>query len=174
MKAPNNLLETTFENLAIYDPLTMQNDDITESPGIYFWFNRHLWKTKKKIKIEYIGKAVASGGLKRRIMKEHLRPGFLQPASKPLSKKEKFQRENPIFDDKRGDCTDRSSLRRTIGEKEKLKADQTVPFIKKNFLLKVMLLSAAVDSDRNAMKSKIEKLESDYIRYYNPTYNQKA
>jgi len=168
-------VEETIENLTIYDPMTIFEDDIPESPGIYFWFNRRLWVSEKKIKMEYIGKAVSSKGLKGRIIREHLRPDFLQPISKPLSKEDRFQRENPIFVKGKGYCTDRSSLRRSIGEIEKKKADQTVTFIKENFLLKIMPFPKSVESERERMKSRIQKKESEYIRYYHPTtYNKKA
>ena len=135
---------------------------LTVKKGIYFWFN------KGDDTLVYIGIALGVGGLRKRIVGQHLNPKYLEFRPDKQSEKDKYQLEHPIRRlSKNGGVArcgiDKSAFRKAIGRKLKLKPGvDTVNYILENLYLKVF-----ESEDINFVKA----LEVELINKYEPLFN---
>ena len=99
---------------------TQATTALSNKKGIYFWFS------KETDRLVYIGIALGVGGLKRRIVSQHLNPAYLEYRPEKHTTKDKFQSEHSINrkskDGKTTQCgIDKSAFRKSIGRKLELK-----------------------------------------------------
>jgi len=138
------------------------NTAISKSRGIYFWFD------KENDQLVYIGIAVGMGGLKKRIVSQHLNPKYLEYRTEKHTSKDKFQLEYAIesLSKKGGNIRkgiDKSAFRKSIGRKLLLKAgNETVNYILDNLYLKI---NKSEDIDD------IKAIEKELIGIYQPKFN---
>ena len=89
---------------------------LTNKRGIYFWCD------KNDNIIVYIGIAVGAGGLKKRVVQQHLSPKYLEYRSEKHTLKDEFQLEFavPRVSKKTGETMygiDKSAFRKSIGRR---------------------------------------------------------
>ncbi|MBI4826371.1 MAG: hypothetical protein HY807_08120 [Nitrospirae bacterium] len=130
--------------------------------GIYFWFS------KDTDNLIYIGIALGAGGLKKRIVSQHLNPAYLEFRPEKHTEKDRFQLEHAIHRISKDEKNvrygiDKSAFRKSIGRKLKLKPGiETVTYIMKNLYLKVF------ESENISI---VRALEIDLIKKYEPVFN---
>ena len=135
---------------------------LTNKKGIYFWL------TKETDRIVYIGVALGVGGLRRRIINQHLNPSYIEYRLQKHTEKDNFQLEHAIHrvskDTKHIQYgIDKSSFRKSLGRKLKLKPGQyTVNYIIENLYLKVFE-SEVIDE--------LKTCEVELIQKYAPEFN---
>lgn len=135
---------------------------LSNKKGIYFWF------TKDANRLVYVGIALGAGGLRKRIVSQHLNPAYLEFRPEKHTDKDWFQSENAINRKSRDGKTircgiDKSAFRKSIGRKLKLKPGMyTVQYITENLYLKVF-----ESNDLNSVKA----CEIELIKKYNPEFN---
>jgi hypothetical protein len=136
--------------------------ELSGKRGIYFWF------TNDTDTLVYIGVALGSGGLKRRVVSQHLNSAYLEFRSHKQSEKDKFQLQHAVCRTSKDGKTlhygiDKSAFRKSIGRKLNLKpGDETVQYILQNLYLKVF---------ESENVSAIKKLEVSLIKKYEPLFN---
>jgi hypothetical protein len=135
---------------------------LSANKGIYFWFN------KDSNCLVYVGIAIGKGGLRRRILNQHLNPKYLEFRSEKHSSKDEFQLSNSIKRVNKKNATiqigiDKSAFRKSIGRKLHLSpGDETVQYMYDNFYIKIFE-SEDVDS--------IKEMEIRIIIEYEPLFN---
>ena len=135
---------------------------LTSTRGIYFWFN------KETDELVYIGVAIGTGGLKKRIISQHLNPSYLEYRPEKHTSKDKFQLQHSVYrinkDEKlMRQGIDKSSFRKSIGRKLELKpGNETVRYIIENLYLKV---------HESESVSFIKEAEIALIKKYQPIFN---
>ncbi len=113
------------------------SDLLTNKRGIYFWID------KNDNTLVYIGIAVGAGGLKKRVVQQHLSPKYLEYRSEKHTSKDEFQLKFaiPRVSKKTGETKygiDKSAFRKSIGRMLQLKpGHETVNYIKANLMLEV-------------------------------------
>ena len=150
-----------LSSLSVIDPQDASNA-IPKNRGIYFWFDN------KNDQLVYIGIAVGMGGLKKRIVSQHLNAKYLEYRSEKHTSKDQFQLKYAIerLSKKDGSIRkgiDKSAFRKSIGRKLSLKpGNETVSYIIDNLYLKIHQ-SEEVDY--------IKALEKKLIGMYQPKFN---
>jgi len=130
--------------------------------GIYFWFD------KDTDHLVYIGVALGAGGLKKRVVSQHLNPAYLEFRCEKHTEKDKFQLAHAIPRMRKDGITvrhgiDKSAFRKSIGRKLKLKPwMDTVAYIVQNLYLRIF-------ESENISTVKI--LEVELIKKYSPVFN---
>lgn len=135
---------------------------LTNKRGIYFWID------KNDNSLVYIGIAVGVGGLKKRIIQQHLRVKYLEYRAEKHTSKDEFQLKFAIprvskrtRDTKYG--IDKSAFRKSIGRMLQLKpGDETVNYIKTRLILQVF------ESEGIEL---IKNMEKRLIAQYQPKFN---
>jgi|TARA_B100000315_G_C14351682_1_gene484306 hypothetical protein len=141
---------------------------ISKNRGIYFWFDR------KTDSLVYIGIAVGVGGLRRRIVSQHLNPKYLEYRTIKHTEKDHFQLSNAVKRLSKDNKTvrkgiDKSAFRKSIGRMLKLKpGNETVEYIVNNLYVKTH-----ESEDITAIKLLEEKLISEYQPKFNTTHKHK-
>jgi hypothetical protein len=137
-------------------------DFLSSKKGIYFWFD------KNTDALVYIGIALGTGGLKRRIISQHLNPAYLEFRHEKHTKKDQFQLENAIQRVRKGGNTsqkgiDKSAFRKSIGRKLKLKPGlETASYILENLYLKIF---------ESEITNDVRSLEIELIKKHEPIFN---
>lgn len=140
---------------------------LTNKKGIYFWFD------KSENVIVYIGIATGVGGLKKRIIQQHLSPKYLEYRAEKHTLKDVFQLKFaiPRVSKKTGDTKygiDKSAFRKSIGRLLQLKpGDETVNYIRANLRLEVY-----ESEDVELIKSMEKKLIEKNQPKFNSTYRK--
>ena len=135
---------------------------LTPKTGIYFWFN------KETNELVYIGIAVGVGGLKKRIVSQHLNPTYLEYRPQKHTGRDKFQLKHSISRASKDKKTmrqgiDKSAFRKSIGRKIELKPGaETVKYIIDNLYLKIY------ESENISL---IKEIEVALIKKYEPIFN---
>jgi hypothetical protein len=135
---------------------------LSEKRGIYFWF------TNDTDTLVYIGVALGSGGLKKRILSQHLNSSYLEFRPQKQSEKDKFQLQHAVRRMSKDGKTqrygiDKSAFRKSIGRKKNLKpGEETVQYIMHNLYLKVF-----ESEDISAIKD----MEISLIKKHEPLFN---
>jgi hypothetical protein len=135
---------------------------LTENKGIYFWF------TKDTDTLVYIGVALGAGGLKKRLISQHLNEKYLEYRSTKHTEKDKFQLQYAYKKKSKDGKTiqlgiDKSSFRKSIGRKLKLKpGSDTVQYILCNLYIRIF---------ESEDISKLRELEVTLIKRYSPQFN---
>jgi hypothetical protein len=133
-----------------------------EKRGIYFW------RDKQDDALVYIGIAVGKGGLKRRIVQQHLNPAYLEYRPHKHTSKDAFQlRFAPTrISKKTGESClgiDKSAFRKSIGRMLQLKpGKETVSYIMNNLSLEVF---------ESEDVEYIRELEKKLIAHFQPKFN---
>lgn len=144
--------------------IRLQNirNEISIKRGIYFWFNQH------ENSVVYIGIAVGSGGLKKRIIQQHLNPRYLEYRSDKHTSKDKFQLQYAIPRTSKTTGAiklgiDKSAFRKSIGRMLSLKpGEETVEYIVKNLRLEVF------ETDDISVIKDMEKI---LVAQFQPIFN---
>jgi hypothetical protein len=134
---------------------------LSSKKGIYFWF------TKNSDTLVYIGVALGSGGLKKRIISQHLNEKYLEYRQKKHTEKDKFQLQYACKKTSKDGIIhlgiDKSSFRKSIGRKLELKPGcDTVQYILCNLYLKFF---------ESEDISTIKELEVSLIKKHTPLFN---
>lgn len=135
---------------------------LSAKKGIYFWFN------KESHHLVYVGIAIGAGGLRRRILNQHLNPKYLEFRLEKHSSKDEFQLSNSVKRISKKNATlqigiDKSAFRKSLGRKLQLTpGDETVQYIYNNLYLKIF------ESDNI---DNIKKLEIRFIKECAPIFN---
>lgn len=138
-----------LEAARVYDPRRLCRDDIPITPGVYLWSRRSNGNPAS------IGRALGSGGLRGRIWRQHLNPGWLENRLDRITKDDWYQRAHAIVKNGRLHI-DKSRLRCNIGRDEHKAPSQTLDFIRKR--LRVAWICP--------LRSEIERLEDELKAYY--------
>lgn len=134
---------------------------LSKEKGIYFYFDR------KTDKIVYIGLAIESGGLKRKIVTQHLNPRYIEYNAEKHFPEDEFQLHHAFLRiSQRGILQkgiDKSTFRKSIGRKIQLRpGEETVNYISEYLYLKV------VESENiEELKLLKKNLISDYQPFFN-------
>jgi len=150
-----------LNSLALIDPKNAY-EILSIRKGIYFWFYRG------KCEPCYIGIAIGTGGLKRRVVSQHLNPKYLEFRASKHTEKDAYQMANSVERGSKDNNLlrsgiDKSAFRKSIGRKKSINpGSPTVEYIFNNFFLKVF---ESEDVDM------IKKLEVDLIKKYEPEFN---
>jgi hypothetical protein len=138
------------------DLSTLSRSDVPATVGLYGFFLRD-GET-----VIYVGSATGVHGLRRRIWQQHLNPMYLEPRLPRDTTL--FQLRNPIH---RRDLVvvDKSRFRFNVGQAHSLRADQTVDYIKANFVLGFVELP-------NTDIEEVKRIEKTLIRLLRPSYNR--
>lgn len=140
-------------------------DLLSSNRGIYFWFDIN------DNSIVYIGIAVGSGGLKKRIIQQHLSHKYLEYREQKHTSKDDFQLKYaiPRRSVKTGEIIqgiDKSSFRKSIGRMLLLKpGEETVNYIKSNLRLEVFE-SEDIEFIKNMEKTLIQKIQPKFNSAY--------
>ena len=153
-----------LDSLPVIEPKRAKSE-IPSKRGIYFWFDN------KSNQLVYIGIAVGIGGLKKRIISQHLNPKYLEYRAEKHTLKDKFQLENAIERLSKKDSSmrkgiDKSAFRKSIGRTLNLKPGiDTVNYIVENLYLKIN-----ESEDIDVIKVLEKKLIGKYQPKFNTTY----
>ena len=155
-------MEINLNKIPIIFP-TEAKEKVPSKKGIYFWFNH---KTNKLV---YIGIGTGIGGLKKRIVLQHLNPKYLEFRSKVHNKvKDEFQLNCAVTRISKKNKTiekgiDKSAFRKSIGRTLKLRpGEDTVKYIFENLYFKIYL-SNNIDY--------LKEIEKKLIKIYQPKFN---
>ena len=130
---------------------------ISTHPGIYIW-----WRKGDDFAPIYIGSATNRCGLLGRVVRQHLRPTYLELRT------EKTEKAPVVTMYKGRRAIEKSVFRKKIAFKfGVMPGSQCVEFIMENFLVSVMPLP---DTERNG----ILEIERGLIAAYKPVYNTKV
>lgn len=135
---------------------------LSNKRGIYFWF------TNDTCTLVYIGVALGAGGLKKRVISQHLNPAYLEYRPHKQTKMDKFQLEYAICRIGKDGKTlrhgiDKSAFRKAIARKLILKPGaETVQYIIDNLHLKIF---------ESENISAIKELEVSLIKKHKPIFN---
>lgn len=135
---------------------------LSNKKGIYFWF------FKLTDKIVYIGIGIGTGGLKKRIVSQHLNAKYIEFRTEKHTHKDEYQLAHAIPRLSKNNKTtrlgiDKSALRKAIGRRLDLKpGTETVDYILDNLYLKVF------ETDDSKM---IKALEIQLIKQFKPLFN---
>ena len=136
---------------------------VKPTKGIYFWFD------KSNDELVYIGIGTGDGGLKKRIVTQHLNPKYIEFRPKVHNEvKDSFQLSCAITRISKKDGSiergiDKSAFRKTIGRTLRLRpGEATVNYIKENLYFKMFECE-----DVEFLKS----LEKKFIKDYQPKFN---
>lgn len=136
-------------------------DMITTEKGIYA-FTDKLWPNF----FVYVGCATGEGGLYQRIVEQHLNPSYLETrAEKHIVGKDDYQMEegnHAIINGK--PAIDKSSFRKNLARKERLKVSETVDYILHHFMLQYLPLPDYTDDE-------LYEIEKAIIAESKPIYN---
>jgi len=135
--------------------------NLSNNHGIYFWFSNND-------ELVYIGIATGVGGLKHRIVNQHLNSKYLEYRETKHTKKDTFQLKHAVERIAKDGKSiqkgiDKSAFRKAIGRAFKIKpGEETVKYIVKNMYLKVREI-------KNVEKLKV--MEKKLIQKYRPCLN---
>lgn len=154
-------LNAVYEEAVAKDQIREDLEKIPKQMGIYMFVEK-----SDHNKVVYVGSAVGADGLFKRIVLQHLNPGYLESRQDKWSRSAyPFQASNPK-NHNGALAVDKSSFRKHIGEYFKLLPGfPTVQAILERFDLKVMTTES---------KSETLELESNLIASLSPIFNTKG
>ena len=140
------------------------DDFLSKKRGMYFWFDQ---RTNRLV---YIGIAVGVGGLRKRIISQHLNPKYLEYRPEKHTKKDSFQLQYVVRVSRKAAPTllgiDKSAFRKSIGRKLYLKpGNETVDYIIDNLYLRIY-----ESEDIDGIKALEKLLIGEHQPQFNTTY----